>query len=282
MIATKKRMPRSKSKSKPSALGSSIQSPPVTIVKPVDTAIRILRYLNLIGTHSTVTLIARELKINPSTCFNILRTLVWNGVLEFDPVTKSYRTGIGAVDLANAALHRRGGSVAEQMRPQMEKLAHDYGVTATVWRRIGEDRMMLVALAESSAAVRIHLHLGHRLPLLIGATGRVMCAFGKLDEDQIAQQFSRLKWSRKVTLEQYQRQIKRVRRNGWSVDDGDFITGIYSTAAPIFNPEGTLRGTVSSSMLRGQHDKTTTEQLIAQVKQLADTFTGAGQHKGTA
>ena len=40
---------------------------PATIVKPVDNAIRILRYLSVIGKASTVTLIARELKINPST-----------------------------------------------------------------------------------------------------------------------------------------------------------------------------------------------------------------------
>ena len=275
MTATKKRKPRPRSKPK-SALGSGGQPPPVTIVKPVDNAIRILRYLNLIGTHSTVTLIARELKLNPSTCFNILRTLVWNGILEFDSVTKSYRTGIGAVDLANAALHRGGGSVVEQMRPMMEKVAHDYGITLTVWRRIGEDRMMLVSLIDSSAAVRIHLHLGHRLPLLIGAAGRVMGAFGKFDEDQIAERFSRLQWSRVVSLEQYLRQVKRVRRNGWAVDDGDFVTGIYSTAAPIFNPESTLRGAVSASMLRGLHDKTTTEQLIAEVRRLADSFTNTG------
>src|SRR5438876_5359402 len=76
-------------------------APPSTVVKPVDNAIRILRYLAVIRQSSTVTIIARELKINPSTCFNILRTLVWNGVVDFDATTKSYKTGPGAIDLAN-------------------------------------------------------------------------------------------------------------------------------------------------------------------------------------
>ena len=54
-----------------------------------------------------MTQIARQLAINPSTCFAILRTLVWEGMLEFDGHAKAYEVGTGVTKLAEAALSER-------------------------------------------------------------------------------------------------------------------------------------------------------------------------------
>jgi len=250
---------------------------PATIVKPVDNAIRILRHLALTGVPSTVTLIARELRINPSTCFNILRTLVWNGMLEFDRNTKSYSIGLGAVDLANRALLKGGGGgVLAAMQPLLERFAHDYSVTVTVWRRIGEDRVMLVHIVDSATAVRIHLRLSQRLPLLIGAGGRIMGAFGGLDEAEIKRRFPLLRWSRPVDLKTYLAQVKAAHEKGWAIDEGNHVAGLLSIAAPIFNAEHTLRGFLVATMLVGQHDKKTTQKITAEVVRLAQGFTHGG------
>jgi DNA-binding IclR family transcriptional regulator len=250
---------------------------PATIVKPVDNAIRILRHLALTGVPSTVTLIARELRINPSTCFNILRTLVWNGMLEFDRNTKSYSIGLGAVDLANRALLKGGGGgVLAAMQPSLERFAHDYSVTVTVWRRIGEDRVMLVHIVDSATAVRIHLRLSQRLPLLIGAGGRVMAAFGNIEDAEIKQRFPALRWSRQIDLKTYLAQVETVREKGWAVDEGNHVAGLLSMAAPIFNAEHTLRGFLAATMLIGQHDKKTTQKITAEVVRLAQGFTHGG------
>jgi len=247
---------------------------PATIVKPVDNAIRILRHLALTSRPSTVTLISRELKINPSTCFNILRTLVWNGMLEFDQDTKSYTLGLGAVDLANRALLRGGGgNFLSAMQPALEKLALDYGVTVTIWRRIGEDRQMLVHIVDSAAAIRLHVRLSQRLPLLIGANGRVMTAFGGLDEDEIRERFPALKWAKPVGIEDYLAQVARAREKGWAVDEGTHVAGTWSAAAPIFNASKIIRGTLVATMVSGQHDKKTTQKIVSEVVRLADAFT---------
>ena len=54
-------------------------------VKPVVNAVRILRYLTQKGAPERAADIARHLAINPSTCFNILRTLVAEDVVDFNP-----------------------------------------------------------------------------------------------------------------------------------------------------------------------------------------------------
>ncbi len=255
---------------------------PATIVKPVDNAIRILRHLALTGGKpSTVTLIARELKINPSTCFNILRTLVWNGMLEFDRNTKTYTLGLGAVDLANRALLKSGGgNFLNIMQPAMEQAATEYGVTITIWRRIGEDRLMLVHAVDSGAAVRLHVRLSQRLPLLIGASGRVMAAFGGVDEAEIRRRFPLLRWARPIDVEDYLAQVEKVRERGWAIDEGNHVAGTTSVAAPIFNVTGTIRAALVGTMLTGQHDKKATQKIAAEVVRLAEAFTRGDPGRG--
>lgn len=215
-----------------------------------------------------MTRIARELKINPSTCFNILRTLVWNGVLDFDPHTKSYRTGLGAIDLANRAL-LGNVDIGALVEPALERIADRFAVTTMIWRRTGEDRMMLVAIADSNAAVHINLRLGQRLPLLLGASGRIMAAFGGLSDAEIRRRVGRLKWSRPLTPAQYLTQVHGARKVGWAADDGNYVSGMQTVAAPIFNQAATLRGVVAAAMFRGQHERKTVKLIVDEVRTLA-------------
>src|ERR1700739_459902 len=100
------------------------------IVKPVANAIRILRHLTSTGTPPRPPQVARALSINPSTCFNILRTLVSEGVVEFDPLAKTYRPGVGILNLVDQTLNE--GQRLERARPLLHDLADRFSVTATL------------------------------------------------------------------------------------------------------------------------------------------------------
>ena len=171
------------------------------IVKPVANAIRILRYLNQTGKPARTTQVARELSINTSTCFNILRTLASEGVVEFDPLSKTYRPGVGMLKLVNHALHE--GQRLEQAKPVLHELAERFSVTATLWRRIGNDRILLVAVEHSPSDLRIHMSAGQRLPFLMGATGRLVAADQELDRKSAQAAFRTLRWARPITFEAY-------------------------------------------------------------------------------
>ena len=60
----------------------------------------VLRYLQKARAGVRVTQVARDLGLNPSTCFNLLRTLVHEGLAGFDPISKTYVISIGVVSLA--------------------------------------------------------------------------------------------------------------------------------------------------------------------------------------
>ena len=91
------------------------------MVKPVINAIRILRHLTETATPERAADLARLLSINPSTCFNILRTLVAEEIVEFDRRAKTYSAGLGLAKLVGNMVTE--GQRLEAARPLMQELA---------------------------------------------------------------------------------------------------------------------------------------------------------------
>ena len=90
-------------------------------VKPVANAIRILRYLTQTGAPERAADIARHLSINPSTCFNILRTLVAEDVVDFNALSKTYSAGLGLARLVEQLVTQ--GQRLQLAAPLMQDLA---------------------------------------------------------------------------------------------------------------------------------------------------------------
>ena len=156
----------------------------------------------------------------------------------------------------------------------MEEVAHRHGITVALWRRVGDDRVMLVWLVESPTAVRIMLRLGQRLPLLIGANGRIMSAFSGLTEEEIAKRFRLLRWHAPMSLQQYMIEVGQARKNGYAINSGVFVRGALGIAAPVFERDRTVRSVVSSTSFVGQHDEAEVHTIAAEIKRLASDITG--------
>ena len=223
------------------------------MVKPVVNAVRILRYLAQTAAPERAADIARHLGINPSTCFNILRTLVAEDVLDFNPMSKMYSVGLGLAKLADQLMTQ--GQRLELAQPAMAAMAARFQVTITLWRRMGVDRIVLVASAASPTALRIDMQAGQRLPLLMGASGRLFAGLLGWTEDEARTEFDKIRWSRPIGFDTYWREVVQARRNGWAADDGYFANGIVSVAAPVRDPAGGIAFTLSAVMIRGQHDE---------------------------
>lgn len=228
-------------------------------VKPVVNAVRILRYLTHTGAPERAADIARHLAINPSTCFNILRTLVAEDVVDFNALSKTYSAGLGLARLVEQLVTQ--GQRLQLALPLMRELAIEHGVTVTLWRRLGIDRIVLVSSESSLTNMHIDMPAGQRLPILMGASGRLFVARMGLPDDEMRAEFAALRWARPLSFEAYVREVNRARRRGWAVDDGYFATGVLSVAAPVSNPSNDIAYTVSAVMIRGQLSDAQTETL---------------------
>lgn len=224
----------------------------VVTVKPVVNAVRILRYLSQTGAPERAADIARHLSINPSTCFNILRTLVAEDMVDFNALSKTYSAGLGLAKLVEQLVTH--GQRLQLALPLMRDVAAQFGVTVTLWRRLGMDRIVLVHAESSPINLHIDMPAGQRLPILISASGRLFVTRMGLSDAELRAEFAALRWSRPLTFDTYLREVNRARRRGWAIDDGYFATGVLSVAAPVSDASNNIAYTVSAVMIRGQRN----------------------------
>ncbi len=231
--------------------GGNRDGEPAGLVASVVQALSVLRYVARTREPAGVTAMARALGINPSSCFNILRTLVAEGFLERDEATKTYTLGVAPLDLARRVIDENGAFT--YLRPDMQRLADTFSVTTTLWRMTRSERWVLVGLTESLALARIHMTIGQRLPLYGGAMGRCLAAHKALPRSEALSRFRSVRWHRAPSVEEYLEQIEETAERGWGLDEDQFNQFFSSIAAPVIDCDDRVRFCVTQTMFAGQH-----------------------------
>ena len=101
-------------------------------VGSVTSTIAILRLLATVDQPIGVNAIARRLELTPSSCFNILKTLVEEDFVNCDPETKAYSLGGGVIAIARRALDP--AEAFELVRARAEDSAADASARAATRR----------------------------------------------------------------------------------------------------------------------------------------------------
>ncbi|MHA7144974.1 IclR family transcriptional regulator [Arthrobacter sp. TmT3-37] len=121
--------------------------------------------------------IARANSMNLPTTLRILRALQDYGLVS--QTDKYYRIGPAVLPAARSFLETDPLVVAA--RPVLQQLAQQTTLTASLYTRLGHDRV-LVARVDGEDPLRYDLPLGKRLPLTVGAAGKILVA-GLADEE---------------------------------------------------------------------------------------------------
>ena len=229
------------------------RSPRVRAVPAVTRAIAILRLLSRSRTPLGLKTIAENLELVPSTALHIVRALVAEDLLQVDPQTKRYRLGVGMLPLARAVLEN--ADFPSLVRPKLDDLSRRYGVTAIGVEVPDLDNMIVVALARSEAPVRLHVDVGSRFPALISATGRCVAAFSGQPVKEIEKRFRLLRWHNAPTYDAWRKEVDQVRKQGFSIDRGNYIAGVTIVAVPVLNSAGTISHTLAAVGLGTQLDR---------------------------
>lgn len=224
-------------------------------VPAVTRAIGILRQLGKADEPVGVNQIARELGLIPSTCLHILRVLVEEGLVSFDPVTKRYAIDVGILPIARNAIQRNG--FVSLVESRLTQLSLRFGVTGVATQLSDPYHMVVVALSQAPLPFRLQVDLGSRFPALISATGRCVAAFTDRPWPEIEERFRALRWHRAPTLEAWKREIAAARRHGYSIDRGDYIAGVTIVAVPVLDSRRHITHTLVAVGLGSQLDRAT-------------------------
>lgn len=246
---------------------SDLAGPRIRAVPAVTRAVAILRLLSRSQAPLGLKSIAQSLELVPSTTLHILRALMAEQLVRVEPLTKRYSLGVGMLPLARAVLEN--GDFPNLVRSRLDDLSRRYPVTAIGVELPDLDHMIVVALARSQAPVRLHVDVGSRFPALISATGRCLAAFTEQPWPEIEKRFHRLRWHNAPDYESWRKEVEVTRRHKYSIDRGNYISGVTIVAVPVLNGRGTISHTLAAVGLGNQLDRTTSLKLAHDMKDVA-------------
>jgi DNA-binding IclR family transcriptional regulator len=243
-------------------------TPRIRAVPAVTRAVAILRLLGRSRTPLRAKEIADALGLVPSTVLHILRALAAEQLVQIDPATKQYGLGVGMLPLARAVLE--GSDFPSLVQPRLDAISDRHGVTAIGVEVPDLDHMIVVALARAPTPVRLHVDVGSRFPALISATGRCLAAFSGRPWSEVEKRFRRLRWHNAPRYEAWRKEVETVRRQGFSIDRGDYIDGVTIVAVPVLNAAGTITHTVVAVGLGSQIDRAAARTLAQDMRAAAE------------
>ncbi len=199
----------------------------------ISRAAAVLRLLGKSDTPLGVQSIARQLGLVPSTCLYVLRALVAEEFVSFDPDTKRYSLEAGVLTLARHWLRRNRFNDLAQ--PVLDRLSKTFDVTLLGVHIVGLEHIIVVTVSQSGNNFQLSTQIGSRFPALISATGRCIAAFGDHAEAELESRFKTLRWDEPPTFDEWKAQVSQTRAQGFAVDAGNYISGVTVVAAPVWN-----------------------------------------------
>ena len=218
-------------------------------VPAVTRAVAILRLLANSESPQSLNEIARAIDVIPSTCLNILRILVSEELVAHKTANKRYHLDAGLLALARPLL--RADSLGHKVQIHLDKLAQEFKVTTTLVEVIGLRHFIVIAVSKAEG-LRLQIDIGRRAPALISATGRCVAAFGHYPTSELAPAFSQLRWDNAPTFKSWLQESDTTRKRGYGIDRNNYISGMTSIAAPVFDQNNALTHCLTAVGMTGQ------------------------------
>jgi IclR family KDG regulon transcriptional repressor len=180
-----------------------------------------------------VTHISDSLSINKSTVFGILKALQAEGYVVKDPATKKYMMGPALFELSTMIFKRT--DLAALARPFLESLSDQVEETVILGAR-ENNHLKFLEVIEARKDLKISSHVGAKIPITVGATGKVVLSFMEDNEivnllrDKGLPQFT----EKSITdMNLFLREVAKARQQGYALDFDEYLKGTMAVAAPI-------------------------------------------------
>jgi DNA-binding IclR family transcriptional regulator len=204
--------------------------------KPVGAVVSgmaVLRAIHLAPHPLNASQVARAAGLYRGTAYNILQTLCSEGVVSYDPATKSYNISTQIFEMAHGVLRKSG--LLDFVRPELFSLSEECGVTVFLAKVTANFDLMVLDFVGRGFRIDSYFSVGRRSPRFSGAPGVLMAAFADVDLKYVKSQYQLTEWFRQPTFEEFVERIQTAKCDGYSVDYGDRRSGLTQVAVPIFS-----------------------------------------------
>ncbi|MFV9511231.1 IclR family transcriptional regulator [Tepidibacillus sp. LV47] len=212
-----------------------------SIVRAVDRSLDILLCF-LQHKELNLTEIAHLVSLHKSTVFRLVQTLENKGFLIKTMDTEKYRLGYKILELSANIVGKNDPAIL--FLPEMQSLRDRIGETISLYIKDGYERLRIQSV-ESQLPIRRVAPVGARMPLSVGASSKVLVAYSDSGEKQQILQY--LKENEQIDLEQFEKQLSKVKNQGYATSFEEREQGTSAVSVPIFSHSGKILAALTVS-----------------------------------
>jgi DNA-binding IclR family transcriptional regulator len=182
--------------------------------------------------------LGRRLGLLPSTVYRLASTLEAEGLLEQDKESGKYRLGLEMLRLGRVALTQRG--IEEGAISWMRELAEKTD-EAVVLSTLVDGQVLYLERVESRHVLRTDVRVGRTMPAHCTASGKMLLALLPCEEvERIVSRrgLSSLTPNTISSEPGLKEELRRIREQGYSIDDEEQAPGVRCIGTAIFDHRG--------------------------------------------
>jgi IclR family acetate operon transcriptional repressor len=242
-------------------------------VQSVDRAMALLEALGEDEEGYRLTDLAIRTGLSLSTAHRLLTTLEKRRFVEFDQSDNMWHVGRQSFAIGSAFVRRRN-FVAPAL-PYLRRLRDLTHETANLG--VADDgEVIVLTQVESREIMRAITRVGGRAPMVTSGIGKAILAT-YADEDVVAiirrHGMKRLTPKSVVRAGELRDALETVRRDGYSVDDEEFLVGMRCVAAVVYNDQAEALAAISVSGLASRVPQSRIAELGRLVRNTARELT---------
>lgn len=240
--------------------------------KTIQSVQRAIDILNCIaGARRGLTLkeISARLDLNENTVRGLAQTLQANGFLSKNPANAAYSLGYDLYVKGQMVYEAQLQQIIGAAYGELEAIAEQFNVSTCLQVSFHNS----IYTVETVEAPRSHYAYVPRtnmdLPLHASASGKLMLAYMPVDQRKKLLPGLELEAVTEHTItdpEAFAREMDGICHRGYSMERGELSDGFSCVAAPFFNPDGSLRGSLSAVAASTVLDPIS-DQVVLKLKQ---------------
>ena len=228
-----------------------------------DRYLRSFDVLNLLVQHKEglrLTEIKDVLGLPVSSVHNMLQTMV---AAEVATVSSDLRYAVGPRTVALALCTLQSLDIRTVARPLLLDLGKTIGDDVYLAVRVGK-RVMYADRCLGTQRISLDIRLGESLFLHSTATGKLFAAFdATLGAQALASKLQKMTAKTITVPQELQRELERIRYQGFAKSNGESVDGIVGYAVPIRDAAGQIVAAIHASVLSQRATKVHERKLLS-------------------
>lgn len=237
-------------------------------VQSVERAMALLEVLGEDEEGYRLTDLATRTGLSPSTVHRLLTTLEKRRFVQFDQSDGMWHVGRTAFSIGSTFVRQRN-FVAPAL-PFLRKLRDQTRETANLGV-VDDGEMVVLTQIESREIMRAITRIGGRAPMVASGMGKaILATYAPADVAALVGRngMPRLTPRSLTRASELRDALDTIRRQGYSVDDEEFVTGLRCVAAVVYNDQAEALCAISVSGLAA---RLTSERVASLGRLLQDT-----------